>query len=751
SKTTLFVRNVPFSTTNEQLEEFFSDVGPIRSCFIVRENGESKGFGYCSFAINEDAKRALKKTQFTDGRVLKLEFAKRRASEKSAPKIPKKPRPLTQLRNIKCSKPCIVVRNLAFHCTEAEIREAFEPFGTIKECRMAMSSSGDDGKEKFRGFCFIEYEAMAEANKAVQCLNGKKVSNRRIAVDFSLPKEKYDQVTAAPEAASEGGQEDEASDVEAESSESEQEDEKAEEEAPLEKKPALKGDPGAMLFIRNLSFDSTEEDLRETFEKIGPLKYARITKDKITGASRGTGFVCFKDKLHSTKCLEMFKTAMAESATIPSKTSSSILVADPSSSAVSKPFILAGRFLNVAPAVNKDEAAKLALEKSAERLKSDKRNLYLMREGVIYPDSELGQKLSPSEMSKRQASFALRRKLLNDNPNLFISKTRISVRNLGRSVDDAFLKYLAKYGVIGFWKQVEAGERQPLEEVVMQAEQDPPPSSTRKIGIKQAKIVRDMDRMDKTTKLGRSKGYGFVEFVSHADALACLRFLNSNATAVSAAKKRRDRLDTDPEISRQTPIVEFAMENILVLRKRVQRTENSKNPDSTNGEKGNPKKSVAGEKRKRGSTSASTEAAGKKKPKTVTDNATAAGKKKQKTVTDNATAAGKKKQKTVTDNAVAAEKKQNTAAGEKRKRPAPDVGEVEDKVSKKTKKVSKKKKGGDNVVKTPIGGQNVEKAAGKPSPENKTVDRKAIGAKKKAQRKERKQKRKVTGSKESSS
>lgn len=140
--------------------------------------------------------------------------------------------------------------------------------------------------------------------------------------------------------------------------------------------------------------------------------------------------------------------------------------------------------MNLAIALDKKEAEQVSKEKSAERKKSDKRNLYLMREGVIYPDTAEGKEIPPSEMSKRQASYSLRKKLLNENPNLFISPTRLSVRNLSRSVDDAFLKYLAKYSVVGFWKQVESCEREPLEETVMDAEEEKP-SSSRRVMIKQ--------------------------------------------------------------------------------------------------------------------------------------------------------------------------------------------------------------------------------------------------------------------------
>lgn len=294
--------------------------------------------------------------------------------------------------------------------------------------------------------------------------------------------------------------------------------------------------------------------------------------------------------MDSVKCLEMFKAAVAESSNIPATTSSTIMMADPSTSDSSRPFVLAGRFLNIAKAVDKSEANKLTLEKSEARMKADKRNMYLMREGVIYPDTPIGQKIAPSEMSKRQASFALRRKLLDSNPNLFISKNRISVRNLGRTIDDSFLKYLAKYAVVGFWKQVEASERASLDQAILKAEEGEAPSSARRVLIKQAKIVRDNDRVDAKTKLGRSKGYGFIEFVSHADALACLRWLNANPTAIPVAKKRKEKSQDDIVPMKQTPIVEFAMENVLVLRGRAKRKEASI--------KGNAAKKEADEKKK---------------------------------------------------------------------------------------------------------------------------------------------------------
>lgn len=40
SQKVLFVRNLPFSTTDQDLENVFSEIGPTKRCFVIRDKGK---------------------------------------------------------------------------------------------------------------------------------------------------------------------------------------------------------------------------------------------------------------------------------------------------------------------------------------------------------------------------------------------------------------------------------------------------------------------------------------------------------------------------------------------------------------------------------------------------------------------------------------------------------------------------------------------------------------------------------------
>jgi len=61
----------------------------------------------------------------------------------------------------------------------------------------------------------------------------------------------------------------------------------------------------AKLFVGNLSFQATEEDLRELFHQAGTVESVRIVTDQFTGRPRGFGFVEMATKEEAAKAIEV--------------------------------------------------------------------------------------------------------------------------------------------------------------------------------------------------------------------------------------------------------------------------------------------------------------------------------------------------------------------------------------------------------------------------------------------------------------
>lgn len=63
------------------------------------------------------------------------------------------------------------------------------------------------------------------------------------------------------------------------------------------------------IFVGNLSFDLTDQDLRSVFEQHGTVASASVIKDKMTGRSRGFGFVEMPDKNQAAAAIQALNLA----------------------------------------------------------------------------------------------------------------------------------------------------------------------------------------------------------------------------------------------------------------------------------------------------------------------------------------------------------------------------------------------------------------------------------------------------------
>lgn len=625
---TLFIRAVPEDATSEELSEYFSQFVPVKHAVIVTdENKKSRGFGFVSFTMDEDTLTALveaKKQKFK-GRFLRVDIAKRRDRKnknknEEAPREERAPRETVEKRKAR-----IIIRNLPWSCkTPDKLKNIFQRYGAVHDAYIPTKKGG-----LMKGFGFVIMKKNSAAERAVKECVGLKIDGREVAVDLAVEKSKWEKLqedeqteirpTGRERPSKESDEDENMDDAEDEEKanrtihESDDEDESVEhkdfdelnglnsdeeeEEDEHEVKREKKNTQEAFsVFVRNIPYDADKDSLTEHFSQFGPVKYALPVIDRATGVSRGSAFVAFKT-------LEAYKDCLDNA---PPVSSTSMLISDD----VSPAYVYQGRILSIASTVDRDSASRLA-ERNTDQRKEvlgiskgdrDRRNLFLLNEGRITEHSKLAQFISKTDMELREKSYKLRVQQLNKNPTLHLSLTRLAIRNLPRAMTSKTLKALGRKAVVQFATDVKEGVRQPLskeevnrsikfkheddnsglnseEKMQKQKERmekeklEKEKRKNKKMGVvKQAKVVMELKE---SGEVGRSRGYGFIEFRDHKAALMGLRWLNAHEVSVDEitdgmTEEEKKGVSIDMTNKRKL-IAEFAIENAQVVKRRKEK------------------------------------------------------------------------------------------------------------------------------------------------------------------------------------
>lgn len=632
----LFVRSLPATATSDKLTELFSQNYPLKHATVVIDpvTKQSKGYGFVTLADAEDAQRALEEFNGHNfqGRKMKIEIAQPRSREMgskvgvdgkiksvvSAEAASKKKAREEQMAEDR-KPPKLIIRNLPWSIkTPEQLEEMFTKFGKVKHSTLPKV------KDTQSGFGFIVMRGKKNAEKALQAINGAMVGGRTLAVDWAVEKEVWEnkKVTTDEEeleSDTEGGvglkERDESpnedddvanfmrnfgDELESEPDTDEEEDEEVDdlddldededgsdgsdgledneiEEEPQRPPKVLITDNSTTLFVRNLPFTTLDADLKEHFNQFGPVRYARVVIDRATDRPRGTGFVCFFNVEDADSCFRnapRHQLTGANSIKAPEAPKVKHSLLEDENADNSGMYTIDGRVMQVAKAVEKEKAVKLTEDgtKFRDGRDKDKRKLYLLSEGTVASGTPLYHSLAPSEVKMREDSAMQRKKLIQGNPTLHLSLTRLSIRNLPRNINSKDLKALAREAVVGFATDVKSGLRKQLskEEEARGGDEMREAEKQRKSKgkgiVRQAKIVfegREGAKVSEDSGAGRSRGYGFVEYSSHRWALMGLRWLNGHGLTSSAGKKQR-------------LIVEFAIENAQVVQRRKENEEKAR-------------------------------------------------------------------------------------------------------------------------------------------------------------------------------
>jgi RNA recognition motif-containing protein len=250
----LYIGNLGWETTTNELQEHFAAYGDASDCYVVvdRATGESRGFGFVSFASEDEARKAVAgmNGKELDGRRIRVDISKPKGTQAPEPEGCK-----------------LYVGNLGYSTTSEDLREHFSKYGSVAD--LTVVTDRETGNS--RGFAFVTFSSPSEASAAVDALDGYEVDGRELRVNLSKPREARTQDSGYG-----GGRGD---------------------NSYGNRGGGGGGGGGAVdtnkVFVGNLGWDTTQEDLQSAFSQYGQLTDVKLVTDRDTGNSRGFAFVTY--------------------------------------------------------------------------------------------------------------------------------------------------------------------------------------------------------------------------------------------------------------------------------------------------------------------------------------------------------------------------------------------------------------------------------------------------------------------------
>ena len=176
----IFVKNLNFATTVQALSDVFKGlpgfvVATVKTKPDPKNAGKtlSMGFGFVEFRTKEQANMAISTLDghVLDGHKLQLKLSHKQGGTTSSSASSTK-------KSKKSSK--IIIKNLPFEATRKDLLELFGAFGQLKSVRVPKKFD-----QSARGFAFVEFNLMKEAETAMNQLEGVHLLGRRLVMQYA--------------------------------------------------------------------------------------------------------------------------------------------------------------------------------------------------------------------------------------------------------------------------------------------------------------------------------------------------------------------------------------------------------------------------------------------------------------------------------------------------------------------------------------------------------------------------------------
>lgn len=148
----------------------------------------------------------------------------------------------------------LYVGNLDQKVNDALLWEVFSTAGHVESCKIIKNSYGESS-----GYGFVEFFTHMDAERALHTLNGKKIYDKEVKVNWATHSGKGDDTPTNAHAFN--------------------------------------------IFVGDLSSEINDETLRKAFEPFGTITDSRVMWDQSTNRSRGYGFVAFSQKADAERAM----------------------------------------------------------------------------------------------------------------------------------------------------------------------------------------------------------------------------------------------------------------------------------------------------------------------------------------------------------------------------------------------------------------------------------------------------------------
>jgi polyadenylate-binding protein len=237
----LYVGDLDPAVTEAILFEAFNTIGPVASIRVCRDTvtRRSLGYGYVNYLNIQDAERALETLNFAliRNHPVRIMWSNRDPALRRA------------------GTGNIFIKNLDPSIDHKALYDTFSSFGNILSCKVAMD------RDLSRGYGFVHYETMDQAEEAIKAVNGMLLNDRQVYVGLHIPRK--------------------------------------ERESKIEEQKSR----FTNIYVKNLDVAVTEQELLEMFSKFGTITSCRLAVDE-QGGSKEFGFINYESHDAAAKAVE---------------------------------------------------------------------------------------------------------------------------------------------------------------------------------------------------------------------------------------------------------------------------------------------------------------------------------------------------------------------------------------------------------------------------------------------------------------